>query len=81
MNFFMKSKEINKIWLALSCNKCKTVTQTQLRCNATISLPISININIRGPNWGLILIILGAQGGGAKIKKLFEKKSQSSLTS
>ena len=39
-------------------------------------LPFFANIYeniIRGPNWDLILVILGAQGGGAKIKNLFEE--------
>ena len=36
------------------------------KCNATISLPISIKHIIRGPNGGLILITLGAQGEGQK---------------
>ena len=52
-------------------NKCKTVTQSQYRCNATTSLPIHVKYNIRGPNGGLILVIQGAQGGeAANIKKL-----------
>ena len=62
------------------CNShnCQTVTLNKRKCNATIFLPISIKHIIRGPNGGLILIILrGARG--AKIKKLFLKR-QSSLT-
>ena len=38
-----------------------------------IKTKISIKDIIRGPNGGLILVILGAQGG-AKIKKLFKIK-------
>ena len=47
------------------CNShnCQTVTPNKRKCNATIFLPISIKNIIRGPNGGLILIILGAQGG------------------
>ena len=42
---------------------------------AKISLPISMQIIIRVSNGGFILFILVAQvgGGGAKIKKSFEK--------
>ena len=45
------------------------------KCNTTISLPISVKHIIRGPYWGLSLVILRAQGG-AKIKIFFEKKSK-----
>ena len=39
--------------------------------------PISIKLIIRCPIGGLILVILGAGGGGgAKIKRLFEKMSK-----
>ena len=57
----------------------KTVTLNKRKCYSTISLQISVKHIIRGPNRGLILIILGAQGGGgggAKIRKLFGKKSK-----
>ena len=43
--------------------------------NVIISQPISIKVIIRGPNGGLILVILGAQRG-EKFKKLFETKSK-----
>ena len=59
------------------CNSqnCQTVTLNKIKCYATISLPKYIKHIIRGPNGGLILIILGAQGG-AKIRKLFGQKSE-----
>ena len=57
---------------------CQTVTPNKIKSYATISLPKYIKHIIRGPNGGLILIILGAQGG----KKLgnYLEKSQNSLT-
>ena len=59
------------------CNSynCQTVTLNKRKCNATISLPISIQHIIRGPNGGLILIILGAQGG-QKLRNYLKKKSK-----
>ena len=62
-------------------HNCQTVTLNKRKCNATISLPISIKHIIRGPNGGLILIILGAQGVqklgnylGKKVKTLSQIK-------
>ena len=56
--------EFNKYFYDV-CNShnCQTVTLNKRKSNATISLPISIQHIIRGPNGGLTLIILGAQGG------------------
>ena len=62
------------------CNShnCQTVKLNKRKCNATISLPISIKHIIRGPNGGLLLIILGVQGG-QKLGNYLEK-SQNTLT-
>ena len=65
---------LTNIYDVCNSHNCQTVTLNKRKCYATISLPISIKRIIRGPNGGLILIILGAQG--VKIKKLFEKKSK-----
>ena len=46
-----------------------------MQYKSNIFLPISLQIIIRGPNGGLILVIVGAQGG--KNKEI--TKSQSSL--
>ena len=64
------------------CNSqnCQTVTPNKIKCYATISLPKSIKLNIRGPNGGLILIILGVQGG-QKLGNYLEKKSEHSYKS
>ena len=69
---------LTNIYNVCNSHNCQTVTLNKRKCNATISLPISIKQIIRGPNGGLILIILGAQGG-QKIRK-YLKKSESSLT-
>ena len=66
---------LTNIYEVCNSHNCQTVTMNQRKCYTTISLPISIKHSIRGPNGGLILVILGVQGG-AKIKKLFEKKSK-----
>ena len=65
---------LTNIYDVCNSHNCQTVTLNKRKCNTTISLPISIQHIIRGPNGGLILIILGAQGG--EIKKLFKKKSK-----
>ena len=69
---------LTNIYDVCNSHNCQTVTLNKRKCYATISLPISIKRIIRGPNGGLILIILGAQGG----QKLgnYLKKSQNSLT-
>ena len=67
---------LTNIYDVFNSHNCQTVTLNKRKCYATISLPISIKHIIRGPDGGLILIILGAQGG-AKIRKLFGKKSKS----
>ena len=54
---------LTNIYDVCNSHNCQTVTLNKRKCNATISLPISIHYIIRGPNGGLILIILGAQGG------------------
>ena len=74
----MNVLNLTNLYYGCNSHNCQTVRLDKRKCNATISLPIPIQHIIRGPNGGLILVILGAQGG-AKIKKLFEK-SQSSLT-
>ena len=66
---------MNEIWPALFCNKCKIVTQTQLKCDASISLPIYIKNIIRGPNRDSILEILGAQWGLKKENYLKKVKA------
>ena len=48
-------------WPTLFSNMCKIIKQMQYKSN--IFLPISLQIIIRGPNGGLILVIVGAQGG------------------
>ena len=55
---------LTNIYDVCNSHNCQTVTLNKRKCNASISLPISIKYIIRGPNGGLILIILGAQGGG-----------------
>ena len=50
------------IYEVCNSHNCQTVTLNKRKCNATISLPISLQ-HING---GLILVILGAQGGGGK---------------
>ena len=54
---------LTNIYDVCNSHKCQTVTLNKRKCYATISLPISTKHIIRGPNEGLILIILGAQGG------------------
>ena len=66
---------LTNIYEVCNSHNCKTVTMNKRKCYTIISLPIAIKHSIRGPNGGLILVILVAQGGRAKIKKLFEKKS------
>ena len=57
---------------------CQTVTPNKIKCYATISLPKSIKHIIRGHNGGLVLIILGAQGG-QKLGNYLEKKVRTLL--
>ena len=52
---------INEVW---NSHNCQAVTLNKRKCNATISLPNIYKNIIRGPDGGLILVILGAQGGG-----------------
>ena len=66
---------LTNIYDVYNSHNFQTVTLNKRKCYATISLPISIKHIIRGPNGGLILIILGTQGG-AKNRKLFGKKSK-----
>ena len=54
---------LTNIYDVCNSHNCQTVTMNKRKCNTTISLPISIKHMIRGPNGGLILVILGAQGG------------------
>ena len=69
---------LTNIYDVCNSHNCQTVTLNKRKCNATISLPISIKHFIRGPNGGLILIILGAQEG-QKLGNYLEK-NQNSLT-
>ena len=61
---------LTNIYDVCNSHNCQTVTLNKTKCNATISLPISIKHIIKGPNGGLILIILGAQGGQKLINYL-----------
>ena len=54
---------LTNIYDVCNSQNCQTVTPNKIKCYATISLPKSIKHIIRGLNGGLILIILGAQGG------------------
>ena len=69
---------LTNIYDVCNSQNCQTVTPNKIKCYATISLPKSIKHIIKGPNGGLILIILGAQGG-QKLGNYLEK-SQNSLT-
>ena len=64
---------LTNIHYVCNSHNCQTKTLNQRKCNATISLPISIKHIIRGPNGGLILIVLGAQGGGQKLRNYLKK--------
>ena len=67
---------ITNIYDVCNSQSCQTVTPNKIKCYATISLPKSIKHIIRGPNVGLILIILGAQGG-QKLGNYLEKSQNS----
>ena len=71
---------LTNIYEVCNSQNRQTVTMNKRKCNTTISLPISIKHIIRGPYGDLILVILGAQGGGGKNLDFFEKKSQSLYT-
>ena len=66
---------LTNIYDVCNSHNCQSVTLNKRECYATISLPISIKHIIRGPNGGLILIILGAKGG-QKLGNYLEKKSK-----
>ena len=57
---------LTNIYEVCNSHNRQTVTMSKRTCNTTISLPISIKHIIRGPYGDLILVILGAQGGGGK---------------
>ena len=69
---------LTNIYDVCNSHNCQFVTLKKRKCYATISLPISIKHIIRGPYGGLILIILGVQGGQQLGNYL--EKSQNSLT-
>ena len=71
---------LTNIYDVCNSHNCQTVTLNKRKCYATISLPISIKHIIRGTNGGLILIILGAQGGGGQKVGNYLEKSQNSST-
>ena len=72
------SLSFKNIYDVCNSHTCQTVTLNKRKCNATISLPISIQNIIRGPNWGLILVILGAQRG-QKLRNYLKKKVKALL--
>ena len=67
---------LTNIYDVCNSHNCQTVTLNKRKCFATISLPITIKHIIRGPNGGLFLIILGAQGG-QKLGNYLEKSKLS----
>ena len=70
---------LTNIYEVYTSHNCQTVTMNKRKCNTTISLPISIEHIIRGPYGGFIMVILRAQGGGAKILIFFLKKVKAFL--
>ena len=66
---------LTNIYEVCNSHNRQTVTMNKRKCNTTISLPISIKHIIRGPYGDLILVILGAQGGGKNLDFL-KKKSK-----
>ena len=70
---------LTNIYEVCNSHNCQTVTMNKRKCNTTVSLPISIKHIIRGPYGDLILVILGAQGGGGKSFRFFFKKVKASL--
>ena len=66
---------LTNIYDVCNSHDSQTVTLNKRKCYATISLSISIKHIIRGPNGGLILIILGAQGGQKLINYLEKVKT------
>ena len=66
--------KLTNIYEVCNSHNCLTVTMNKRKGNTTISLPKSIKHIIRGPYGGLILVILGAQGG--KNLDFFLKKSK-----
>ena len=66
---------LTNIYDASNPHNCQTVTLNKIKYYTTISLPIFIKHINRGPNGGLILII-SSGARGAKIRKLFGRKSK-----
>ena len=65
---------LTNIYEVCNSHNRQALTMNKRKCNTTISLPISIKHIIRGPYGDLILVILGAQGGGGKNLDFFFKK-------
>ena len=65
---------LTNIYEVCNSHNCQTVTMNKRKCNTTISLPKSIKHIIKGPYGGLILVILGAYGGGGKNLDFLKKK-------